>query len=55
MKTKTKRKPERKLREDFITYALPILENGDMRSTAEIRQHGTTTRFSTVSRWHITA
>lgn len=46
MKTRTKRKLASELNEDFLTYAAPVLESGDMQKTKSIRQHGETTRFS---------
>ena len=44
--TNRKIEPLRKIDSDFIALAAPIIETGSFRKTAEIRQHGETTRFS---------
>ena len=45
MRTKAK-KPLWKLNRDFISYAAPIIHNGELQKTDSIPQHGGTTRYS---------
>lgn len=45
-KITNKTKAMHKIDRDFITYAVPIIQQGDLWKTDDIRQHGSTTRFT---------
>jgi len=47
MKKETdKMKAAQKIDQDFISYAVPIIQRGELWKTDSIKQHGKTTRFS---------